>query len=63
MQLDFRYSIPEVFQTYCQSAICSRMPTAAGGAVHIVDGVRVALVQGSLSSSSASMYSFIFKTL
>ena len=45
MQLDFRHSIPEVFQTFCQHAICSQMPTAAGGAVHTVDGVRVALAE------------------
>ena len=53
MQLYFRHSIPEVFQTYCQSAICSQKPTAAGGAVHKVDGVSVAVVRGSLSSGSA----------
>ena len=51
MRLDFRHNIPDVFQTFCQSALCSSNPT--GGSVHTVNSVRVALVNGTLSTTSA----------
>ena len=51
VKMDFRHSIPDVSKIYCQSALNSQMPT--GGTVHLVDGIRVALVRGTLPSTSA----------
>ena len=51
IQLNFHHNIPDVFQTYCQSAVYSGIPT--GGTVHRVNSVRVALVKGTLTSTSA----------
>ena len=52
VKLDFRHGIPDTFKAYCQSALNSEMPTF--GKVKVVNGVRVALVNGILHSLSAS---------
>ena len=49
--MDFCNSILDVSKIYCQSALNSQMPT--GGSVHLVGGIRVALVRGTLPSTSA----------
>jgi hypothetical protein len=51
MKLDFRHDIPDTFKAYCQSAISSELPTS--GDVKVVDGVRIAIIKGTLLSISA----------
>lgn len=51
MKLDFRHSVPDSFKAYCQSALTSEMPTF--GTVKMVEGSRVAVVKGTLSTVSA----------
>lgn len=50
VKLDFRHCIPDTFKAYCQSALNSEMPTF--GNVRVIEGVRVALVNGTLMSVS-----------
>lgn len=51
MKLDFRQCVPDTFKAYCQSALNSQIPTS--GSVKIVEGVRVAVVMGTLTTISA----------
>ena len=61
MKLDFtRQNIPDAFKTYCQSALSSDMPSF--GTVTIVEGVRVAIVEGTLSSVSAQDLKEVYPT-
>ena len=51
MKLDFRHNIPDAFKAYCQGALNSEVSTF--GNVRVVEGVRVAVVNGTLLSVSA----------
>ena len=49
-KLDFRHHFPDIFKTYCQSAL--NLQNFANGSVKLFNGVKVAVVRGALSEIS-----------